>query len=176
MYLTTNTLSREESVMPERTLNEKHFDFQFLRESIHLAVCYFGTLRGSVNPKRKTSAVLLYKSLEGTFHDHIVGIGEIEYEKCLETAKRKITALEENPAHLTSFPSRDGILNWGGAYNLARLGLGKVALSGLTEKGDDACVLNGLEHQGLVQNSFIADALTESNNRDLFLRIWVKTR
>lgn len=158
----------------EGLLHEKHFDFQNLVADIHRAVTFFGKafpLGSEVNPNGKTSAILVYKSTENTVHHLKVGFGEIEYDTRLKTALRKIVVLETNPLHLTNFGSRDGILDWGGAYNLSRIFLGKIALSGLTEKGDDACLLAPLVHQRYATPKFVTRALTETKNEKLYNQI-----
>lgn len=99
-----------------------------------------------------------------------MGTGNIKFTKYLASTQRKIQQLHDNPSHLTSYLSRDpenGL--WGGGINL--LEFGKIALSGLTEYGDEACLLNGLYNGSFISNTFVDMVLQQSNNFILFEKI-----
>ncbi len=145
-------------------------DFIKAYHQINKAVCFFAKNCNEFNPKGKKSAILVYENPQRKQDARPVGTGNIKYAKYLEIAQRKIQQLHDNPSHLTSYLSRDpenGL--YGGGINL--LEFGKIALSGLTEHGDEACLLNGLYSGSFISYTFVDMVLQQSNNFALFEKI-----
>lgn len=86
-----------------------------------------------------------------------------EIGKCTETTERKFGQLLDNPYHVSSYESRDGVIFWGGAYIIAKLNA-LIAISGLPELGDEAVGLGtGLE-LGWINLNFAVEVAKISDN------------
>jgi len=155
----------------KRTVLE--IDFIALRNAVELAVAAFIKNCPDANPNHKTGGVILHRCNRGVEQHTTVGTLSMQsvYEDLLTTARRKIEQLQIHFTHMTSYQSRDpekGL--WGGGLNL--FCNGQVALSGLPELADEACLMCGLVQCDLVIiEPFVTKALKISDNTALYKRI-----
>lgn len=150
-------------------------DFSALHSAVDRAVASFIRNCSDANPNHKTGGVLLHRSNRGV--EQHTGVGTITresvlYDDFLATARRKIKQLRLSFKYcMTSYESRDpenGL--WGGGLNISCYG--QVALSGLPELADEACLLCGLVVCDLVDYiPFAIKVLSVSDNTELYNKI-----
>lgn len=146
-------------------------DFGLLAFEMGRAIGYFVNNCSDFNPKGKTGGVLVYADLDGKEVD-FMQIGEIldDPEKYYKTALRKIKQLVDNPAHFSSYMSRDpdnGL--WGGGVRI--LGVGIFAFSGLPELADEACLLKALDNADLIEDTQWIERILSFSRNKIFERL-----
>jgi len=146
-------------------------DFLALHGAVERAVASYIRICKDTDPNEISGGVLLHRSNRGV--EKHTGVGTITqkselYNDLLSTARRLIEQLVPPlKYHMTSYQNRDpekGLL--GGGLNISCMG--KVAMTGLPELANEACLMCGLVQCDLVSDTFVTKALNISDNTALY--------